>query len=305
LNEIASSLESVRIGVNTKDRETKDGLISTAHLILPTIMNPAPASFAVNVLPTKLSNDVHESMNIRFPPKSTFRAAFTFPGLPLVCAAILLSGCQTVSGKVGDATTLRPVDAAAEYQVQPGDILESHYGSNPSLNEQVLVMPDGKVSFLGARNLMAAGQTLPTLRTTVIDTAKIIDPSFDVVLRSSVGTRVYVTGEVATPGEIVANGPISAVQAVSRAGGLKLGAQSDRVVLVRHFPASQSQAYAVNLQAVMDGSNPAADVMLQPYDIIYVPRDRIGNVSLVFERLRNAVPIVFSLVYGDSNGKIF
>jgi hypothetical protein len=40
---------------------------------------------------------------------------------------------------------------------------------------------------------------------------------------------------------------------------------------------------------------------LQTYDVLYVPRDRAGNVSLIFERIRQAIPFNFSLVYGNGN----
>jgi hypothetical protein len=46
----------------------------------------------------------------------------------------------------------------------------------------------------------------------------------------------------------------------------------------------------------MEGKDPNADVLLAPYDVIYVPRDRLSNASLVLERIRNAVP--FSVNYG-------
>jgi hypothetical protein len=47
----------------------------------------------------------------------------------------------------------------------------------------------------------------------------------------------------------------------------------------------------------MQGKDPNADVLLQPYDVIYVPRDRVSNVSLVFERIRNAIPFNASVGY--------
>jgi polysaccharide export outer membrane protein len=203
------------------------------------------------------------------------------------------------------AESLPPADKSLiEYQLQPGDIIESHYSSDPSLNEQILVAPDGRVNFFSASNIFAAGLTLPQLRNKIIGKAQIVDTSFDIVLRSSVGIRVYVTGEVATPGEIVSNGQISALQAVSRAGGLKLSAQGGEVVLIRHDDSTNDpKVYAIDLTAALNGAKPKEDVLLRPYDIIYVPRDRIGNASLVLERLRNAVPFVFSFVYGNGNAK--
>jgi polysaccharide export outer membrane protein len=218
-----------------------------------------------------------------------------------------LAGCQSVKRDLPDAATALPPPAPQPppYLIQPGDILESHYAVDPTLDQQALVMPDGRVSFRYASDVPAAGTSLPQLRDLVASRAGIVDRGFDVVLRSSVGTRVYVTGEVTTPGEIQVNGEITALQAISRAGGFKLGAQSGEVVLLRHDRAHHAALYAVDLAAAADGTAPQDDVTLQTYDVLYVPRDRAGNVSMIFERIRNAIPFNFSLIYGNGNADIF
>ncbi len=209
-----------------------------------------------------------------------------------------LSACQSIRAPLPDISAAYGAnqDSASEYRLQPGDVLESHFAANATFNEQALVAPDGRVSFFYAANVRAAGLSLAQLRDRIAAQAGITDPSFVVVLRNSVGTRVYVTGEVNAPGEIVVNGPLTALQAISRAGGYKLGAQSGASVLIRHEPDGKPTPYSINLAAAVNGRNPSADVQLQPYDVLYVPRDRLGNASLVLERIRNAVP--FSFFYG-------
>jgi polysaccharide export outer membrane protein len=206
-----------------------------------------------------------------------------------------LSGCQSVSRDLPDISTVVDVskDSGSYYRLQPGDVLESHFGSDSSFNEQALVAPDGRVSFFYAADVQAAGHTVSQLRDDVASKAGIMDASFVIALRNTVGTRVYVVGEVNSPGEIVVNGPISALEAISRAGGYKLGAQSGRSVLLRRDVSDKRAAYAVDLASAADGRNPREDVSLQSYDIVYVPRDRMANISLVFERVRNAVPFSF------------
>jgi polysaccharide biosynthesis/export protein len=213
--------------------------------------------------------------------------------------AMGLTACQSVRAPLPDISTAAgPAQATGmEYHLQPGDVLESHFAVNSSFNEQAVVAPDGRVSFFYAVDVPAAGLSLAQLRDSVASKAGITDRSFAVVLRNPVGTRVYVIGEVNSPGEIVVNGPITALQAVSRAGGYKLGAQSGESVLIRHDgTAGKPTPYSINLAAAADGRKPGADAQLQPYDILYVPRDRMANVSLILERIRNAVP--FSVWYG-------
>jgi polysaccharide export outer membrane protein len=178
--------------------------------------------------------------------------------------AFLIVGCQSIKRDLPDAATALPPPAPEPppYIVQPGDILESHYVIDPTLNQQALVMPDGRVSFRYASDVPASGASLPEVRDLVATRAGIVDKGFDVVLRSSVGTRIYVTGEVNTPGEIQVNGDITALHAISRAGGFKLVAQTSKIVLLRRDRAHHATLYAVDLAAAADGTAPEDDVVL-------------------------------------------
>jgi len=105
-------------------------------------------------------------------------------------------------------------------------------------------------------------------------------------------------GEVAQPGEFVAPGPISALQAVSRAGGFKDAAGVSSMVLVRRGDDGKPQAYAIKLGDLLFGYGPGTqDVELAPYDVIYVPRSPIQNISFVVEQVRKLVPFGFGFSY--------
>lgn len=228
--------------------------------------------------------------------------------IPLILPLLAGSGCQSVVVDLPPPPqSAGSVDQRASYRLQPGDVLEIFLRSNPELNEQVIVAPDGTISTQYASNVMAGGHTLQN----VIDVLRekygtqLNKPSITANIRSFVGTRVYVAGEVTTPSEIVANGQISALQAISRAGGFKITAQTDEIVLLRRDPENHAHLYAINMAAVIEGKSADADVMLEPYDVIFVPRDRIGNASLLFERVRNAVPFGTSFNYGLNNVTLF
>jgi polysaccharide export outer membrane protein len=211
----------------------------------------------------------------------------------------LLTACASVTETLPAAPQigLGPPDQQPEYRLQPGDVIELHILSNPELNEQVVVAPDNRVSFQYAPGLVAGGHSLQQVTdemNRIYGTTTKND--LQVVLRSQVGTRVYVTGEVQLPSEVVTNGQISALSAISRAGGFKITAHRSEVVLMRRDEQNKPHLYALDLLAAMKGRDPNADVLLQPYDVLYVPRDRLSNASLVFERIRNALPM--SVNYG-------
>lgn len=211
----------------------------------------------------------------------------------------ILAGCASVTQPLPPPPQvgLGPPDTQPPYRLQPGDVIEVHILSNPELNEQVVVAPDNRVTFQFAPGLTVGGHSLQEVTDALNRAYHTTTPNdLQVVLRSQVGTRVYVTGEVQLPTEVIANGQLSALSAISRAGGFKITAQRGEVVLMRRDQDNKPHLYALNLAAAMEGKDPMADVLLQPYDVIYVPRDRISNVSLVFERIRTAIP--FSVNYG-------
>lgn len=222
---------------------------------------------------------------------------------------MLLAACTPVSGNL-DPAPLSPEAAAPGvpgYRLQPGDVLEIHARRNPELEEQVVVAPDGQATFQYAPGIPAGGHTLAEVNAAVLKSyaAQLRDPQIIVTLRSSAGTHVYVTGEVGTPTEIVETGQLSALSAISRAGGFKLTALTSEIVLVRRDPNNKAHLFAVDLSDVTSGEAAEKDVLLANYDVLYVPRDRAGNVSLLFERIRNAIPFGASLTYGLSQGALF
>jgi len=221
--------------------------------------------------------------------------------VPAAALAALLCACASVTQPLPPAPQigLGPPDKQPAYRLQPGDVIELHMFSNPEMNEQAIVAPDNRVTFQFAPDIVAGGHSLQEV-TDIVNKAygATIKNDLQVVLRSQVGTRVYVTGEVILPAEIVANGQISALGAISRAGGFKITAYRGEVVLMRRDADNKPHLYAINVQAAMEGKDPNADVLLQPYDVLYVPRDRPGNASLLFEKIRNAIPIGASFSYG-------
>jgi protein involved in polysaccharide export with SLBB domain len=220
---------------------------------------------------------------------------------PLVMLAMTLGACASVTQTLPAAPQLGlgPPDKQMPYRLQPGDVIELHMFSNPEMNEQAIVAPDNRVTFQFAPDIVAGGHSLQEV-TDIVNKAygATIKNDLQVVLRSQVGTRVYVTGEVTLPAEIVANGQISALGAISRAGGFKITAERSEVVLMRRDADNKPHLYAMNLKAAMEGKDPTADVLLQPYDVLYVPRDRAGNASLVLEKIRQALPLGATFSYG-------
>ena len=89
------------------------------------------------------------------------------------------------------------------YRIGPEDILHISVWREPELDRQVVVRPDGGVSFPLAGDVVAAGKTAEELQQAI--TAKISTYIPEAVVTVSVeeirGMQLYVTGQVNNPGQ--------------------------------------------------------------------------------------------------------
>jgi polysaccharide biosynthesis/export protein len=228
----------------------------------------------------------------------------------ILSAAAALSACSHVPAlppapaepaeTIADSANLPP------YRIQVGDILDVRIMLNPELNEEVTVRPDGHISTTVVNDETASGRTVPELAAALRQDygQQLQNPHLTVVVKSFAPTRVYVGGEVNNPGEFITVGPnLTLSQAIARAGGLKLmTGDEDKVFIIRRGPHDEAQFYSARYQDVMWGKNPAADIRLAAYDVVYVPRAGIVDVYRFFNQyLQQFVPVSWGFSYVVNN----
>jgi polysaccharide biosynthesis/export protein len=190
--------------------------------------------------------------------------------VPTLPPAPLEPGPMAVS-----ATALPP------YHIQVGDVLEVRLLLNPELNEEVTVRPDGHISTTAVSDALAYGRTPADLADSLraIYAKDLQNPRVSVVVKSFAPTRVYVGGEVTTPGEFITIGPtLTLSQAIARAGGTKLSSDDTSVFVIRRGPTDKPEFLSTKWKAVRQGIDPNADIRLAPYDVVYVPKMGIAEV---------------------------
>lgn len=208
----------------------------------------------------------------------------------------LLLGCLVLAGCGGTAnytprthfesfTPEQQAEISAgggnHYRIQDGDILLVAFSYMKELNQEgVVVLPDGSVNLVGVGRLKLAGQTVTEADSlvTAAYSREYRDPGISVVVRETVGRKVYVMGEVKSPGlYALPAGGVDVMGAVAVAGGFTKDAAAGGTVLVRVTP----EGYLVqemDLSGMRDvESIELALVQLQPYDLIFVPRSRMGD----------------------------
>ena len=211
--------------------------------------------------------------------------------VPALVAAALLAGC----GSSGPGSEVRSSfveftpeqqqqiehQVRGEYEIEAGDYLKVAFIHQTELNQDsILVLPDGSVNLIGVDRIALAGLTMTEADSTITAaySREFRDPQLSVILQETHGTRVYVLGEVASPGLMeVPRGGLSVIGAVSLAGGFTDHAAREGSVLVRVAPEGYlvSEMDLSNFQSLEYAS--LAMVELQSYDIIYVPRSRTGD----------------------------
>jgi polysaccharide export outer membrane protein len=223
----------------------------------------------------------------------------------LVLSVLLLSACGPAAVKpatLEQANAISTRSAGGEYRLQPGDELDIRFYYNPELSTSVLIRPDGRISLPLANEIQAAGLTPAALqqRLRTAYEPELRRPELTVIVRSFNSQKVFVGGEVASPGVVQALGPLTVLQSVTQAGGFKETARLNEVLVIRRDPTAQDPiVIPVDISAVVDGSQTNQDIALMPFDVVYVPKSPIANVNkFVDQYIRQNIPFGFGLTYG-------
>ena len=158
------------------------------------------------------------------------------------------------------------------YKLQPGDVLQVVVWKETDLQSEVLIRPDGGISFALAGDLQAAGRTTDELRAELeLRVRKLVpDAVVTVQVKAANGNRVYVIGKVNKPGDFPLNRPIDVMQALSLAGGATPFADTN-AIRVLHRDGSRETAVHFRYSDVARGRHLEQNIILQSGDTVVVP----------------------------------
>jgi protein involved in polysaccharide export with SLBB domain len=180
------------------------------------------------------------------------------------------------------------------YVIQVGDELAIKFYTNPELNEDVKVRPDGKISLQLIDDVQAAGLTPMQLDAEVTKryTGELADPNVSVILRVTGAELVYNNGEVGHQGPLPLVGGMTLYQAIQGAGGFLDTAHRQQVILIRKGPDGKPYGRAIDVRLIQAGESPESDIPMRPLDMVFVPKSKIANVGLfVKQYIRDALPL--------------
>jgi len=184
---------------------------------------------------------------------------------------ILAMACLCVS--VLSTAAAWGADSAADgYKLRPGDVLTVSVWKETDLKDDVLIRPDGGMSFALAGELPAAGHTVAEL-TSLIETKirkYIPDAVVTITVKTTAGNRVYVIGKVNRPGDFPLLGPLDVMQALSIAGGATPFADTNDIRILRREAGKQT-SIPFRYGDVERGRRLEQNILLQSGDTVVVP----------------------------------
>ncbi len=180
----------------------------------------------------------------------------------------------------------------------PGDAVNLGVFGQPELAVQdVIIGPDGRISYLEAQDVRAAGLTIDELRTNLDQELgkyrrtphSIVTP---VAFRSK---KYFVLGKVMVKGTYVLDRPITVLEAIARAKGFENGLINRSVVdladFSRSFIARNGKRIPLDFQRLFGNGDLSQNVPIEPNDYVYIAGADLSEVYVVGEvRLPGPVP---------------
>lgn len=160
-----------------------------------------------------------------------------------------------------------PVDPRT-YQIGPEDVLLVRVWREPELSGPLAVRPDGKITLPLIGEVQAGGLTPEQLTKSITDSlSKFINrPEVLVQVQGVNSKKFLVSGEVGRPGTYPLVTPITVMEAIVQAGGLREFANKKKIVVIRG-----TERLKFNYSEVIKGKNLSQNVPIQNGDHVVVP----------------------------------
>jgi len=159
---------------------------------------------------------------------------------------------------------------SSQYVIGPEDILYVHVWKEETLSRTVPVRIDGKISLPLVDEVAAAGLTPLQLKENLIKRFRdFVDiPNVSVIVMEANSFKVFVSGQVRTPGVIRLRSETSILQLIPMVGGFTEWANEKKVLVIRK-EGGQEKRITINYKRIVDGKDP--NFIVKSGDTIIIP----------------------------------
>lgn len=189
-----------------------------------------------------------------------------------ILLALLAGGIIYVSIALGASADLPVSVADPGYSLGPEDVLLISVWKDEQLTREVVVRPDGMISFPLVGDVPAEGRTVEDLRIELVRrlTKYIPNANVTVAVTKVLSYKVYVVGRVTKPGEYLVGHYTDVLQALSLAGGLTPFAAENDIKIIRRIKGEQL-VFPFRYSDVRKGRDLEQNILLQRGDVVMVP----------------------------------
>jgi protein involved in polysaccharide export with SLBB domain len=187
-----------------------------------------------------------------------------------------------------------PLPTERTYKMVPYDVIMVRFTYHPEQDPKApfAVRPDGNITLDSVGSVRAAGLTPEELGKEIAakSSTRLKNPEVIVTVTQFAPRRVYVGGQVKTPGIVEFKGEMTPVQAIFDRGGFTDDAQKDSVILIRDTGGVEPIIGRINATQSLENGVPEK-ITLSTNDVIYVPMSGIARADLwVKQHLNDILP---------------
>ena len=158
------------------------------------------------------------------------------------------------------------------YHIGPGDVLEISVWKDDALSREIVIPPDGILSFPLIGDVNVANMSVAQIRDVIRKKLSeyIPDASVSVIIKQINSLKAYVIGQVKNPGEFPITMETRVMQLLSRAQGVTPFA-SERDIHILRYGGNKIEKINFDYKEVLKGNNLEQDIVLKPGDVLVVP----------------------------------
>jgi len=196
----------------------------------------------------------------------------------------------------------------SKYPLGPSDLIKITVWAHDDLSSEVTVRPDGWISYPLIGEIYASGLNPGQLAEAITFklTKYLNNPVVTVNVLKYQSKKILVLGEIKKPGLYQYEGQMTVFNAIGLAGGYNKHAELKNVLVVRNasYKPEKPDFFIVNIHKVIHDGNTIGNIGLIPGDIVYVPKNVIGNIAdfmdYYLSRIQPAAESYGSIAYGNT-----
>ncbi len=196
-------------------------------------------------------------------------------GALVFCMSALIAYAQangeTLGTLLGKESQAEAIVDKETYVIGAEDVLYIHVWKEDALSKTLPVRMDGNISLPLIHQVKAAGLTPPQLEEVLVRRLREFyeAPNVSVTVTEANSFKVYVSGQVKTPGVYKLRSETTILQIIPMAGGFTEWAKQTKILVVRK-EGGKEERITVSYKNAMKG-DPRSNIVLKSGDTIIVP----------------------------------